>query len=175
MTQGREIVPALLARLCSNLRLTIFEMNVPDAIAETAQPIQHDLTIIAAGAVEVVAGIKDQPDQIGVGQVEEASDLLRRLDVARAVMVEGDGQAGGGADGVGNALGPTRKSFPFDGVQAQVGSDAPGKAGAQRVCTVVVGQNDERRRLALAAVSNGSQQARYLQRLRLPATGSVGM
>src|SRR5260221_4357644 len=52
-----EIIPAICTSLPGDLRLAVLEMNMPDALAETLQPVLDVPTIIAAGTIEEVARI----------------------------------------------------------------------------------------------------------------------
>src|SRR5260370_12285951 len=82
-----EIIPAICTSLPGDLRLAVLEMNMPDTLTETVQPVLDVPAIIAAGTIEVVAGIEHQPQQVRIGHVQETSDLSPRFDIPGTIMI----------------------------------------------------------------------------------------
>src|ERR1700726_3306344 len=162
--QRGEVIPALFAGLFGNLWLTILEMHVTDTSTKAAQAIQDQLTISAAGAVEIMTGIKHQSKQVRIGHVEEASDLLRRLDIARAVMMERDRQPGGRAYNASNTFCPTSEGCPLDSAQSHSGGDTPGIARAHGISAVVIGKDNEWKSITFLLLSHRCQQSCHFQR-----------
>src|SRR5258708_32521439 len=76
-----EIIPAICTSLPGDLRLAVLEMNMPDALTETVQPVLDVPAIIAAGPLEVGAGIEHQPQQVRIGHIQETQRSSRPFDI----------------------------------------------------------------------------------------------
>src|SRR5260221_6918502 len=152
VSQRRKIVPASTAGFLCNLWLAILEMDMPDALAETLQSILDAQAIIAASAIEEVPGIEHQPQQVRVCHVQETSNLFRCLDVPGAMVMKSHLQAGFPAYSPRNTLGSTSEGMPFYRTQTHLRYDAPGMLCAYRVGAIVIGKNDQGRRIPAPSV-----------------------
>src|SRR3954466_16324248 len=85
-------------------------MDVPDAIAEPIQSRDH---VRIPRAVSIVPGVEHQPDRGGAGKVKEARDLVRRFDVARAVMMQPRGKTRLRSHGATDRVGSVGEDAPF--------------------------------------------------------------
>src|SRR5262245_5754323 len=88
-----EIAPPAFARPRCDMWLTILEVYMANAIAETIQPFKYHGRIVSPRAIQIVPGVEHQADQIWVGAFQKARDLSGRLDIAGAVMVKHSRQA----------------------------------------------------------------------------------
>src|SRR6266571_3971156 len=167
VSQRRKIVPASTAGFLCNLRLAILEMNMPDALAETLQSILDAQAIIAASAIEEVPGIEHQPQQVRVCHVQETSNLFRCLDVPGAMVMKSHLQAGFPAYSPRNTLGSTSEGMPFYRTQTHLRYDAPGMLCAYRVGAIVIGKNDQGRRIPAPSVHYSCKQLCDLQSVSL--------
>src|SRR6266571_4875349 len=118
-------------------------MHMPDAFAETVEPIQDALALGEARAVEVVASIEHQSEQVRVGHVKETGNFFRRLDIAGAMVMESCRKPGLLTHSTSNALGTASKGFPLRQAQAHLWCDTTGVLCTYRVRAVGVGENDE--------------------------------
>ena len=112
-----------------------------------------------AAAVRGMSGIKAEPEQIGRRPAHQRVDLVRRLDVGGAVMVENGREAGGASHGARDSFGAGRKRRPTVRVKRVRGRDAPRPRRARRHCRRRIGQHERRLRGAGA-----SEQPRGFQR-----------
>ena len=89
-------------------------------------------------------GIEYQSDQIRIGHVKKMRDLLRRLDITGAVVMEGRRQAGRITHRARNAFGATGECFPLGLAEAHLRCDTPGVPRAHGVGAIGIGENKQR-------------------------------
>ena len=88
--------------------VAVFEVHVPDAIAVCSERRDR----LAAAVVRWPVS-RHSPSSAGIGARHQRVDLLRRFDVAGAVMVKDGPKAGRVADRGGDALGTGREAVPL--------------------------------------------------------------
>ena len=80
VTQGGEVVPPLGPRTARELRLKILEVDVPDAIFEAVE-CGDEVHILRPRAAVIMAGIKDEAEPLGVGELKQRGNLFRRFNI----------------------------------------------------------------------------------------------
>src|SRR5438128_2601875 len=144
VTHCGEVVPAFCTRLCGDLWLTIFEMDVPDALIETVQTILNTRAISATRTIEVVASIKDQPQQVRGRHIKKACDLVRCFNIPRTMVMERGTQPGCVTHSTRNTLCTDSEGFPLCLAQAHVRRDTTSMPCTHRVGAILVGKHNER-------------------------------
>jgi len=139
-------------------------MDVPHALGEAIES-RCNIAILAAGSVVIVAHIEDQPDVARVGQPEEDVNLIRRLDIARAVMMENRSQACLIEDRFGNQICAAGEGLPFGRAQTHFRRDAP----AILVRTGSVPLSSESTRKGAGAVATAASRRAVFTALATPA------
>lgn len=120
--------------------VTVFEVDETDVWCESVEE-RDDVGIIVARAIQHVAGIEDEPEQVGVEVMEKPLHFVWRLDDTCAVMVERTLQAAGCVDCAGSLTGDLGRVD--DDARRGTSGDATRIGGADGVGAVGVGQDDQ--------------------------------
>ena len=107
-----------------------------------------------------MAGIEDKAEPLGVGQLQQRGNLLRRFDIPGAVMMEDGTKAGLVKYSSCNQVCAARECFPLRRRETICRSDATCNASPHGIGAVIVSQHQKRR----GRTGNSGQQARSLHR-----------
>jgi hypothetical protein len=127
------VIPPLVARVSRHLRLTVLDVDVPDAIAVAGDGGNR----IATGVGEV-PGVEAKAKHLRIRPGHQRFDFQGRLDIAAAVMMKDRPDPGGVPDRRRHASGAIRKRVPLRRAEAVLVADPPGTPGAIRDGRVVV-------------------------------------
>src|ERR1035438_5329519 len=164
VAQRREVIPLLRPRPPRYFRLTVLAVDVPDPLAITLES-RHHVAIPATGAIAIVASVEHQPEPLGIGQLQQSGDFIRRLHIPGAVMVEDGPQARLLINSVRQPVRAGSEYFPLRGTESRLRGHTAGLECSFRHGAVVVRQDQVRRR----GSRHGGQQSRSLHRSEEPA------